>query len=300
MKEKKNSKKDKVKVEIKSVNTEIGKTVDIINDANQNFNEIKDEIKTIETKKVEVVEVIKPDEIIIKTKIDIDSIKKIETTIKPLNINHIDIVSDKYHSEETEKKQIILHHTGTGKGLDDDFKTFVEGRKYFTTHFIISRNGDIFQLVDDKYWSEHLNIPGHVFNTFGLDSNNKELEMKSISIELDSLGELYKVADNKYRDKQFIMTDLADSDVTYYKDCYKQEHYYESYTVSQLEKLGELLEHLCSKHQISIDYKGDEIFNLDTTALSGENGIYSHSAFDTTKSDCHPQPELITLLKNLK
>jgi hypothetical protein len=41
------------------------------------------------------------------------------------------------------------------------------------------------------------------------------------------------------------------------------------------------------------------MWDLSNDALAGKKGVYTHVSFRTDKSDMHPQPELIEMLKNL-
>jgi N-acetyl-anhydromuramyl-L-alanine amidase AmpD len=296
MKENKNFKKstkDKKNISKKEDAKEILDTTSSITDV------VNEPIKTIEEKTEFLGESIENDTKIndsIEEKTSSDELMKNELNVNSnIEITKIELSDDKYFKEKTEKKQIVLHTTGTDKGLDDEIKTFVEGRKYFTTHYIIDRDGKIYQLVDDEYWAYHLNIAGHIFNENKLENLNKQLEMNSISIELDSLGELHKVGDNKYRNSSYYMTNLTDENVTKYKD-----KYFESYTEKQLSALEMLLKHLSDKHDIDFSYKGDEIFSFNLSALKGESGIYTEASYNKTKNNTHPQPELIDILKKIK
>ena len=41
------------------------------------------------------------------------------------------------------------------------------------------------------------------------------------------------------------------------------------------------------------------MWDISDKALAGEAGVWTHVSFRTDKSDCHPQPELIQMLKSL-
>jgi len=53
------------------------------------------------------------------------------------------------------------------------------------------------------------------------------------------------------------------------------------------------------KYKIPLDYN-PTMFDVSQEALSGKAGIWSHTSFRKDKSDIHPQPELIQMLKSLK
>ena len=41
------------------------------------------------------------------------------------------------------------------------------------------------------------------------------------------------------------------------------------------------------------------MFETNEKALKGYHGVWTHTSYRTDKSDCHPQPELIEMLKNI-
>jgi hypothetical protein len=52
------------------------------------------------------------------------------------------------------------------------------------------------------------------------------------------------------------------------------------------------------RYGIPLDYNQD-MWALSSKALSGQDGVWTHVSFREDKSDCHPQPELIEMLKSL-
>jgi len=45
-------------------------------------------------------------------------------------------------------------------------------------------------------------------------------------------------------------------------------------------------------------YNGN-MWDVNEDALNGEPGVWTHVSYRSDKSDCHPQPELIDVLKSL-
>ena len=82
------------------------------------------------------------------------------------------------------------------------------------------------------------------------------------------------------------------------KNRWKGNLYYEKYSTAQLNALRELLKELCRRHSIPSAYSND-MWVVSTKALRGEPGIYGHCSYRFDKSDVHPQPELINMLKQL-
>jgi hypothetical protein len=42
------------------------------------------------------------------------------------------------------------------------------------------------------------------------------------------------------------------------------------------------------------------MWNISKNALEGKSGIYSHTSVRTDVFDCHPQPELVRMLRELE
>jgi N-acetyl-anhydromuramyl-L-alanine amidase AmpD len=202
-----------------------------------------------------------------------------------------------YYKEETNKTQIVIHHTVSGEGISGDVATFKASTEHVATHFLVERNGTIHQLIDLKYWANHLGLKNAHFASFGLNYTN--LNKTSIGIELDSWGALLSSGGSCYP----IAIKNNPKAVKYFEEyCsrYRGQRYYEKYTTQQLNSLKELLVYLCSTFSIPADYKGDRFWQQNRYVLSGEKGVWGHCSYRSDKSDPHPQPELVKLLKELK
>jgi N-acetyl-anhydromuramyl-L-alanine amidase AmpD len=223
---------------------------------------------------------------------------KIVDKSKIVNVNFY----NKYFKEETEKNQIIIHDTISGSGIRGDFETYINNPLKTSVHIIIDRNGVIYQLFSSKYWSHHLDIQGQIFYNLGFNDSairNTILNKNSISVELDNWGGLNKVFTNKYMTEYGNIVTIDDNKVRLYPNKFKDYEYYESYTNEQLKSLGELLLYWNNIYNIPLDYKGYNMFDVNINALSGESGIWSYSSYRKDKSDCHPDPNLISLLKTI-
>ena len=62
--------------------------------------------------------------------------------------------------------------------------------------------------------------------------------------------------------------------------------------------MRELVRELCARHDIPTAYNPD-MWELSKRALTGTPGIFAHCSYRTDKSDIHPQPEMLTMLKSL-
>lgn len=206
--------------------------------------------------------------------------------------------SQSYYNTKKTKKQIVIHHTVSGSGIGGDITSWINNANKISTAYIIDREGKITQLFDPDNWSYHLGIPSETFKKFNVTTNNATLNAESIGIELDNWGGLIKQGINSYITSYKSVINLDDNNVTHYSNGYRGFNYFESYTDKQLSSLGRLLLYLCKKYNISNDYH-DNMFEQNAMALNQTNGIWSHSSFRNDKSDAHPDPNLITLLKTV-
>lgn len=192
-----------------------------------------------------------------------------------------------FFKERFTKKQIYLHHTvSPSDSIEGDFSWWQQTPDRVATAYIIRGDGQIFSLFDDRFWAHHLGLR---------TSNNTALNRGSIGIEIDSAGQL------RYDKGQYISSFgrvIKPENVAYYEKPFRGFNYYEKYTAAQIASLKELLISLSQRYGINLKYS-DKIWDINQDALNGVNGLYTHVSVRRDKSDCHPQPELIEMLKNI-
>lgn len=233
-----------------------------------------------------------------------------------MNIRHIELPEQDYYPFETEKKAICIHHTVSGPGVSGDIATFKKPG-HVATHFIIERDGTVVQLFDEKYWSHHLAVKMSVFREHGIKyrfdppagrefynyerkrvaSNNHWLDSQTIGIELDSWGPVNKQADGSF-DHVYERELHEGAEVVMYRGGFRGHTYYEKYYPAQIKALQELLTGLTYRHNIPNRYIKD-MWDVNSYALEGGAGIWTHVSYRSDKSDCHPQEELINMLQSL-
>jgi N-acetyl-anhydromuramyl-L-alanine amidase AmpD len=224
-----------------------------------------------------------------------------------MNIQQVKFSTKNYYQVETKKIQITIHHTVSGDGIAGDVAWWDKTPEREGAPFIIGRQGEIYQLFDEKYWAYHLGLKSEHFKPFGLSYIN--LNENSIPIEIDSWGPVLPYGGKYYpvrwdKDSRKHVPDQKKASIISYPEeyCgngYKKYPYFERYYTKQLESLQRLLKFLCEKHDIPTQYKGDRFWNPNKDALSGEPGIFGHVAYRPDKSDPHPQPELVNVLKSI-
>ena len=226
---------------------------------------------------------------------------KEQKVLKKLNLKEIitvDFPDDQYIRETTDKKQLVLHHTVSGQGVNGDIAWWRSTADRVGTAIIIGHDGKIYQCFSSKYWAHHLGLK---------KTNNKALNMASIGIEIDAWGGLVRTNRLWYPAKwnatlkKFVGNTFVNpiTNVQVYEQGFRGFYGFEKYTDAQIEAVRELLVFWNERYKIPLDYKVD-MWDISNKALAGESGVWTHVSFRPDKSDCHPQPELIQMLKSLK
>lgn len=216
-----------------------------------------------------------------------------------LDINKIiqvDFPEDQYYKEETEKKQIVLHHT-VGSTASGAISWWLQSIDRVATAILIEKNGSIFQTLSSKFWAHHLGTHA---------ANNIALNKASIGVEIVNWGGLIEYNDAWYIPKwddvlkrevpNMKMKPIAN--VQLYPNGFRDYYGFEKYTDAQIESVRQLLVFWNERYGIPLDYNED-MFNVSQEALSGKPGVWTHVSYRYDKSDCHPQKELIDMLKSL-
>ena len=223
-------------------------------------------------------------------------------------IQKLDFPESEYFKEITPKTQICLHHTASGKGVSGDHAQFLKPGRIATP--LIVGHSNLYQLFSSRYWGYHLGLSTKHFAAENLEYKN--LNKSSIGLEIDSWGPL-KLINGEFRawPNKFGTGDTIDkrtgkplkvvvdsSEVVEYSKPYRGYNYYQAYNTFQIDTTAWLLEYWHSRYAIPLHYN-DDMWDVSTNALTGTPGVYTHASYRPDKSDCHPQPELINMLKSL-
>lgn len=156
--------------------------------------------------------------------------------------------SSHFYKEKTKKTAITIH--ATAGILPADIGTLGQKNKKMSTHFVIGRNGIIYQLFDTDFWSYHLGS--------GASGGNTPMSKKTVSIELSNLCPLKKVG-IKLVDiygKDYCL--LSDTDA-YIEAKYRAYDYWATYTPKQIGSLAILVDAICEKHSITKKFLSDQM-----------------------------------------
>lgn len=207
----------------------------------------------------------------------------------------VDFPDNQYIRQQTNKKQIVLHHTVSGQGVNGDIAWWRKTSERVGTAIIIGWDGKIYQCFSSKYWAYHLGLK---------TSNNKALNMGSIGIEIDAWGGLVEYNGKWYPAKWDGKKMVANTkikpieNVEKYPNGYKGFYGFEKYTDAQLESVRKLLVYWGDRYNIPLDFN-EGMFDVSNEALAGKAGIWSHTSFRSDKSDVHPDDNLVQMLKSL-
>jgi len=226
---------------------------------------------------------------------------KEQKVLKKLNLKDIitvDFPNDQYIREAHNKNQIVLHHTVSGQGVNGDIAWWRQTSDRVGTAIIVGWDGKIYQCFGSKYWAYHLGLK---------TSSNKSLNQGSIGIEIDAWGGLirtnrqwYPAKWDKELKKNVPNTKVAPiQNVQVYEQGFRGFYGFEKYTDAQIEAVRELLVYWNERYGIPLDYHED-MWDYSKNAMDDKPGIWTHVSYRKDKSDCHPQPELIQMLKSLK
>lgn len=237
--------------------------------------------------------------------------EKEKKELEKLDLNEINLVDfphDQYYRRQTNKKQIVLHHTVSGQGADGDINWWLQTSSRIATHIIVDWKGDIYQCYSTKYWGHHLGVKSNFISEMETKKSNVYLNKHSIGIEIDSWGGLVRYNKNWYPAKwdsnkrKFVantsMTPIKNNNVQTYSKKFRGFYGFEKYTDAQIESVRKLITYWKSRYDIPLTYN-DQMWDVNKDALNGKAGVWAHVSYRPDKSDCHPQPELIKMLKSL-
>ena len=218
-------------------------------------------------------------------------------------IKQVPLRESQYVKEEIKKTQIVLHHTaGNSSGVGTIKMWDTDDRGRIATCVTISGkgaskdtyDGEICQAFSSRFWAYHLGVKGDVFRANGLPV--KSLDKLSIGIEICSWGPLEKKGDKFYN---YVDREVPADQVTELATPYKGHKYYHRYTDAQIESVKNLLLYWRDTYGIDLTYQEQDMWSVSKRALRGENGVFTHNSYRKDKTDIHPCPRMIAMLKTL-
>lgn len=220
--------------------------------------------------------------------------------------------SGEYFAEIYPKDTIYIHHTAGSHRPDFTIDGWEHDRNKsggilpVATAYVIGgisttdKNADfdgvIYRAFDDKYWAHHLGLE---------HPNNRLLNQKSIAIEICNYGPLSKTKEGVYLN--YVNKPVPADMVMELPTPFRGFKYYHKYTDKQLQALKELMLDIAKRYP-KIDLKAGlkqflnqgfpEALNINSAALKGVPGLWSHTNVRSDKFDVWPQPQLMNLISS--
>lgn len=217
-------------------------------------------------------------------------------------IKQVSLNDTQYYAQEVAKKQIVLHHTaGNSSGVATIQNWAADDRGRIATCVVISGpgnktsvDGEICQAFSSKHWAYHLGVKQEVFRAWKVPFY--ELDKHAIGIEICNWGQL-DFENGKYIN--YVNREIPADQVTKLDTPYKGYTYFHKYSDAQIASVKNLLLYWRDTYNIDLTFNYDQMFTVNTKALRGENGLYSHNSYRKDKIDIYPCPRMIEMLKTL-
>jgi N-acetyl-anhydromuramyl-L-alanine amidase AmpD len=196
-------------------------------------------------------------------------------------LNIIQFGNFKPKGKQKRKKQIVLSHTSREvQEYLTSLKHRYNGQYDKIPNYIITRTGEILQLLPDNTYSNFL--------------DNESVNKNSIVVCLENLGWLEKKPLTNY----YINWKGSIYNQQVYEKKWRDFFFWEPYTINQISSTAELCNHLMNEVKIkrqcvTHNTKIDGIVNFD--------GVVSRSNFDSKYTDLNPSfnfENFIKLIKN--
>lgn len=180
--------------------------------------------------------------------------------------------------KKTKKTQIFLYDTQ--RRIDDyvnKLKYRKNGRYEDIPHFIVSKLGLVYEVFDTNFYS----------NTF----NNPNIDKKIIKIAVENLGWLnkntitgilYNWIGDPYRTEPHVRN-------------WRNFHFWDKYTDTQMKSISELSDFLCEKHNIFKQVVPSQGY---MEKIDNFKGIVCKSNFSNIYTDINPSFDFRTLFNN--
>jgi N-acetyl-anhydromuramyl-L-alanine amidase AmpD len=184
------------------------------------------------------------------------------------------------HGKEQTKKQIILTHTS--RYLENylmSLKYRYNGKFKRIPHYIISRKGEVLNLLPDDGYSDYL--------------PNKDWNKTSIVITFENLGWIHKEP-------------LKETYINWIGDIYKGDvferkwrdyFFWQPYNEVQIEKCTELCKKLFKKMSIKNEIIGH---NTRINGIEKYEGVVTRSNFDSESTDLSPAFDFELFIKKIE
>ena len=235
------------------------------------------------------------------------STKNTYKTIDGLEVNKYYLDSDEYVDGNTTKEWLFLHHTAGGHNPYSTVKQWNnDTRGRIATQYVIGNlstssndttsDGVVVECFPDQDWAYHIGGNG-----------SSKLHPNSIGIEICSYGYLTKKDGKFYNYVNGVVPDNQVCDLGF---KFNGHQYYHKYSDKQIDSTHKLVKEIIRRHPSINPKKGlqewlktqtaNEAFSYKDDAYYGRvKGILSHTNVRKDKTDCYPDPRLISMINSL-
>ena len=200
--------------------------------------------------------------------------------------NVIKLGFNEYVHEETKKDIVVLHHSAgwdNARGMYDWWRN--DKYKNVCTAYGMVDDGSVYEGFDPKYWGWAIKAP----------RNDYELNRRAIQIEVCNWGCLTEKNGKLY---SWANVEVPKDKAVKYDKPFRGYVWYERYTDAEIDVLRRMLEWFRDEFGVSLAYN-DRMFDVCDDAIDGAAGVWAHVSYRADKSDIHPQPEMVDMLKSL-
>lgn len=221
-----------------------------------------------------------------------------------INSNYL-LNNDCYFPQTTPKDMVLLHFTAGPTALPA-IQTFSKpvvvppsaanpkGEKYpVSTQYVVDKDGTIYKLFEEAYWSYHLGIQGSA-------SENHRHDKRSVAIEIANVGPLRVRGDQlcywppitpqglpAFKSPYCSMADS--SRYVRLRTPYRGETYFAAFPAAQVEAVANLVDDICTRLKIpKILPPIDLRHKFDPAYYRAYDGVTSHVNWRADKTDLAP------------
>jgi hypothetical protein len=206
-----------------------------------------------------------------------------------------------HYLKEYPKDQLVYHWTHGWDNARGVFNWWAQdGVTHVATAVAINDEGELYRGFDEAKWAHHIGVKTRHFKELGLPNINTRLNNRSVAIEICNWGPLIKNSDGTFTPVGYVGKIKIDPQNIEVVDLeYRGHKHFERIKPAEIEtaKIWGLL--MSVRFDIPLDYNKDRMWTVNSKALKGEKGIYSHGSFRKDKCDVHPQEDFVEMLKGL-
>lgn len=225
-------------------------------------------------------------------------------------LKQIPLHADEYYHDKVKKSVIALHHTAgshrpdfTINGWETDKDTAGNVLKVGTAYVIggmsttdknVLWDGVVAQAFPQDCWAHHWGLH---------QANNTLLNQSSVAIEICNYGPLKIGKDGQFYN--YVNKPVPKEMVVKLPKTFRGYDYYHAYTSRQIAELKDLILSLANEFTIDVReglqpiLSKPDTFEVNSFALQGAPGLWSHTNMRPDKFDITPQPAIIDMLASL-